>query len=318
MIPLKAAHTKFEPLRKKDGSVSKLVSLCKITKAQKTAYKQVMDYVLSACNETRGYYPKVLDIKEFRLVKDSGKAEQFRHKVAQTVQRYNEKHAPTDPFYPRWKNFEYERCGFKMKQTRNDISERHKILRRIRQRYPNRLMGPGGRWLDSLPEEMKPIDNSPVTVQTVFHSSSTWETGLQILETGFALLATKDAGYFGAGIYFSHDLEYVTKQYGNEDDEGYKTVVMAQVVYGNPLPVLYKEGPPPYKPPFEPHKLVGKTLSGGFDVHTTVISQAHQCLIMPSESWATNKQTLYSELVAPADGMLLPLALLRVRWHAPR
>ena len=79
-----------------------------------------------------------------------------------------------------------------------------------------------------------------VRVLTVYHACRDVETALCICRTGFAALASLDAGYFSQGLYFTLDLDYALAQYGTDmlDLEGRATVLVCDAVVGNVYPAI--------------------------------------------------------------------------------
>jgi hypothetical protein len=79
-----------------------------------------------------------------------------------------------------------------------------------------------------------------VRVLTVYHACSDVATALSICRTGFAALASLDAGYYSQGLYFTMDLDYALTQYGADmlDPEGRATVLVCDAVVGNVYPVI--------------------------------------------------------------------------------
>jgi hypothetical protein len=79
-----------------------------------------------------------------------------------------------------------------------------------------------------------------VRVLTVYHACRDAATALSICRTGFAALASLDAGYYSQGLYFTLELDYALAQYGADmlDPEGRATVLVCDVAVGNVYPVI--------------------------------------------------------------------------------
>ena len=95
-----------------------------------------------------------------------------------------------------------------------------------------------------------------------------------ILCGDFAQLKTTDVGFFGSGLYFSPDLDFVLKfatpcgadkapaPFGGlklRDDKRYRVVLACDVQYGNPYPVL------------DAAEFNGQPFAAGHDAHVAVV-----------------------------------------------
>ncbi|EGD77523.1 serine/threonine protein kinase [Salpingoeca rosetta] len=117
----------------------------------------------------------------------------------------------------------------------------------------------------------------PLRIQRVFHGVGSFDAVLGILGGDFAQLQKTDKGWYGAGFYFTPDLDYarayaqpcnVSADHDNvpadlrclnlEPGKPYRIVLACDVMYGNPYPVL------------DLH-LNGKPLAGGHDAHVAVV-----------------------------------------------
>ncbi|EGD81980.1 hypothetical protein PTSG_11903 [Salpingoeca rosetta] len=113
----------------------------------------------------------------------------------------------------------------------------------------------------------------PVRLQRVFHGVMSFEAVVGILAGDFVQLKSTDDGWYGAGIYFTPDIEYalafteVCRGHNVPNDlsvlnlnpnASYRVVLACDVVYGNPYPVLNG-------------KCKGQPLKIGHDAHVAVV-----------------------------------------------
>ena len=134
-----------------------------------------------------------------------------------------------------------------------------------------------------------PSVSSPLVVQRVFHACPSMEIAVSICKSGFANLATT-GNVYGAGIYFSLDLDYVLKNYG-------RVVIVCDVVWGHALPVMDTSS----------HR--GRPLHGKFDAHVVVVSKNRPIKPILPHLWATVPTATH--LVLPAfSPQILPRCVL--------
>eukprot|EP00043_Microstomoeca_roanoka_P009710 m.92479 g.92479 ORF g.92479 m.92479 type:complete len:1086 (-) comp14669_c0_seq2:328-3585(-) len=145
----------------------------------------------------------------------------------------------------------------------------------------------------------------PIRIQRVFHGVKSYAAVIGILGGDFAQLQSTDAGWYGAGFYFTPDLDYALA-YAYQDPadpaepipselEGlnlvygrkYRLVLVCDVQYGNPYPVLQR---------MPGTSGDGAPLKGGHDAHVAVVNftSGHINDALPFDSckeWrqATNK-----------------------------
>ncbi|EGD75836.1 TKL protein kinase [Salpingoeca rosetta] len=131
-------------------------------------------------------------------------------------------------------------------------------------------------------------------LQRVFHGVPSFAVAMSILGGDFAQLQKTDNGWYGAGFYFTHDLDYAleyTKKCKDVPPElqhlnlpagkQFRVVLVCDVQYGNPYPV-------PDAVTFN-----GKPLVGGHDAHVAVVdfstgSKADAFPLAPTE-WASKR-----------------------------
>lgn len=124
---------------------------------------------------------------------------------------------------------------------------------------------------------------------------STKTASESISENGFSVVATLDPGYYGKGIYFTHDLDYAMA-YG-------KVVIVSMIIPGNIFPIT--------KNPWKPGSYLGKPLQSGYQSHYTVVSKSSTVTAFPvSHSDIIHKHKHASELVIFDGAQALPMFIL--------
>jgi len=121
----------------------------------------------------------------------------------------------------------------------------------------------------------------------------------KIAQSGFGTTGTRDAGYYGAGIYFTSHVSYA-RQYSNKGSKQ-KVVIIALVNPGNFYPTTED-------PEDRENGFMGKKCKGGYQSHYTVVGDG----IYPS---TTVTDTSHDELVVFQDPQALPK--YRVILQAP-
>ena len=127
-----------------------------------------------------------------------------------------------------------------------------------------------------------------VRIQRVFHGVRSLAMAHAILCGDFAALQTTDVGFFGSGLYFSPDLDYVLKYatscgadtapapFGGlklEGGKSYRVVLACDVQYGNPYPVLCVSEFTVRKPAANSNDETWESLpfAAGHDAHVAVV-----------------------------------------------
>jgi hypothetical protein len=140
--------------------------------------------------------------------------------------RHQDIDSPDSPHYPKWRKMTSVRIGagaerplFKrgsdcMPWSEDDQSFRRDVMSRWRRRHVCALRHPrdgtavppylldAGKFGDLSSEKC-----SVPLVHLVYHAVHTRDVALRVFNEGFSVLAGLDPGYFGQGIYFSHDLK---------------------------------------------------------------------------------------------------------------
>jgi hypothetical protein len=126
-----------------------------------------------------------------------------------------------------WDRPAFDRFGLhdRLAQSPEDVEWRRRVLARLEAHPTVVARHPCCPW---------------VRVLTVYHACHNAATALSICRTGFAALASLDAGYYSQGLYFSLELDYALEQYGMDmlDPEGRATVLVCDAVVGNVYPVI--------------------------------------------------------------------------------
>jgi hypothetical protein len=124
-----------------------------------------------------------------------------------------------------WDRLVFDRFGphDRVEQSHDDVEWRRRVLAKL-EANPS-VRHPSCPW---------------ARVYTVFHACRDGATALNICRTGFAVLATLDAGYYAQGLYFTLDLDYALAEYGMDklDPNGCATILVCDAVVGNVYPAI--------------------------------------------------------------------------------
>ena len=78
-----------------------------------------------------------------------------------------------------------------------------------------------------------------VRILIAFHVTPSEEVARSILRGGFAILGSRDDGFFGQGIYLTLDSEYAIEEYGRrQDGQPEVALVVCAVLVGSAFPVV--------------------------------------------------------------------------------
>ncbi|EGD79230.1 hypothetical protein PTSG_09951 [Salpingoeca rosetta] len=151
-------------------------------------------------------------------------------------------------------------------------------------------------------------DDPPVRIQRVFHGVRSIDAAKSISTGGFARLQTTDSGWFGAGIYFTPDLDYALQYAGGASfhhghfpslrlspHKRYHIVLACDIQYANPYPVLRRAG-------FE-----GKMLQAGHDAHVVVVGKGGSPL--PDSQWSQQNAPVAEIVIDQMDQALVRAVL---------
>jgi hypothetical protein len=107
---------------------------------------------------------------------------------------------PGSPFRRTWHLPSFDRFGVTLSQSQDEIRWREAVSQRLTQAYrPVLASDPRCPW---------------ASVYTAFHACRDAEVATKICETGAAVLASRDAGFYAQGLYFTLDLDYAVEQVG--------------------------------------------------------------------------------------------------------
>lgn len=137
-----------------------------------------------------------------------------------------------------------------------------------------------------------------VRVAPLFHGVPSKEVAVTILRVGFADLARTDAGWFGAGTYFTPSLLYALGQYAPRDAAGMRWVLLVAVVHGLPFPVIGTDA------------LEGQTIMTPYDSHVTVVSLVNGFRPVPPREWDLDGDAQFVEMAVGQQAHLLPVVAL--------
>lgn len=194
--------------------------------------------------------------------------------------RYEGKASSAHPFHPTWDTTHEVRFGVSTTPSLETILWRHEIIHRLVHKHQDLSEGLSG--------------FSSVSVHLVFHGCSTVERAEDIARNGFANMATKNQGYYGAGMYFTYDLEQARRSYG-------PVVLVCLVGFGNPYPVVEAPG----------HSggtsFYGRACVPKYDCHVTVADCKKN---LPVEPIRWKHVPTWSILCAFESASVLPIAAL--------
>ena len=137
-----------------------------------------------------------------------------------------------------------------------------------------------------------------VPILPMFHGTNEhmcWK----IAQTGFATVATLDAGWYGKGIYFTSNLEYARhySQLALSNSTGtFHFVILSLVSPGNPFPVI--------EHPEMDENLLGSSVVDGYSSHYVCVDSHDH---FPASKDSTH---FYDELVIFQEHQALPMYIL--------
>jgi hypothetical protein len=117
-----------------------------------------------------------------------------------------------DPtFKAMWHDATFKRGRHTLRQSADDIAERRAVMQRWRDAHACVLRRPRRGthvppFIGLLGDVGDPACGVP-RVHLVFHAVHSSDVAYKVFLQGFASLEKEDPGYFGRGVYFSHDLE---------------------------------------------------------------------------------------------------------------
>uniref|UniRef100_A0A6B2L0J6 SAM domain-containing protein n=1 Tax=Arcella intermedia TaxID=1963864 RepID=A0A6B2L0J6_9EUKA len=156
------------------------------------------------------------------------------------------------------------------------------------------------RIINTLESYVKKCDwnTGQVSVMPMFHGTSI-ETAWKIVQTGFATVATLDAGWYGRGIYFTSHVDYAKYYSGLAYPKSpeKRCIILVMVVAGNSFPVTENH--------LGEDSLSGKPVySTGYQSHYVTVHKSSGLVADPGVD------QVYDELVIFNDYQAVPMFVL--------
>jgi hypothetical protein len=130
-------------------------------------------------------------------------------------------------------------------------------------------------------------------IVAAFHATD-YSVARSICRTGFATLATIDAGWYGRGIYTSTHVNYVIPYMMNRQEPA---LIVTYVIPGNVYPVIESTS--------ADNNLIGSSIIAGYNSHYICVNSHGQ---IPMKGLGE-----YDELVVPQESQIVPAYI--VRYH---
>jgi len=131
-------------------------------------------------------------------------------------------------------------------------------------------------------------------ILSVIHGTSTG-IGWKIIETGFASLASLDAGWYGAGMYFTSSIRYAAPYFMSNSNPA---VLICLINPGNPYPVT--------EPQAGANTLSGVPVKPGYQ--SNFVLTASSGLVQSDFS----QSETFDEFVIPQEAQVVPIYLLEL------
>eukprot|EP01126_Amoeba_proteus_P056654 TRINITY_DN7142_c0_g2_i3.p1 TRINITY_DN7142_c0_g2~~TRINITY_DN7142_c0_g2_i3.p1 ORF type:complete len:274 (-),score=74.82 TRINITY_DN7142_c0_g2_i3:149-970(-) len=119
---------------------------------------------------------------------------------------------------------------------------------------------------------------------------------LNIASSGFAILSSLDAGWYGKGVYFTTFTKYCIPYFSKRQDPA---VIISFVIMGNTYPVI--ENPKESGKTF-----LGAALKSGYNSHYVVVNTEG----LPTSM--EKKIKFFDEVVVPQEAQIVPLYIVRM------
>eukprot|EP01126_Amoeba_proteus_P066184 TRINITY_DN9528_c0_g1_i1.p1 TRINITY_DN9528_c0_g1~~TRINITY_DN9528_c0_g1_i1.p1 ORF type:complete len:709 (-),score=117.87 TRINITY_DN9528_c0_g1_i1:263-2305(-) len=139
-------------------------------------------------------------------------------------------------------------------------------------------------------------DDQGVSILPLLHGTS-YPIACSIASSGFAILSSLDAGWYGKGIYFTSYAKYCVPYISNRKDPA---MLISYVIMGNTYPIIEQ--------PTDPDSFMGAAMKAGYNSHYIVVS---------SKGTPAQKQDfmspdgVYDEIVIPLESQIVPAYILR-------
>jgi hypothetical protein len=126
---------------------------------------------------------------------------------------------------------------------------------------------------------------------------TTVKLGWKIIETGFASLASLDAGWYGAGMYFTTSALYASPYYMTSQNPA---ILICLVNTGNPYPVIENRT--------DTDTLWGLPIKSGYQSNYVLASK-------DGKVYEQGGDVGYNEIVIPQESQVMPVYLLELNYN---
>jgi len=137
-------------------------------------------------------------------------------------------------------------------------------------------------------------DKREVSIIPVIHGTN-FSTAVAICSSGFATLSVIDAGWYGAGIYFTSHVPYATPYFSRTSDPA---VIIAYILPGNSYPAC--------EDPCAPGSLVEQSIKPGYQSHYVVT----KCNGYPVQKQV--KSDYFDEIVVNQEAQICPAFIVKI------
>jgi len=176
---------------------------------------------------------------------------------------------------------------------------------------------------EKLTHPYKDPDHPDVKLLPAFHGTKK-EILDSLFRTGYASLATTDKGYFGKGIYSSHEAEYAHRCYSSVHENGvlilnWLAIFSALPVIGGELPLDSTTKPEVYGEIHgDQYQLEGRGNYANYDAHFIPVGNPNNpkgqgLIYYPCEPKVGHQDHQYTEIVVFEAAACLPRFLIQLQ-----
>eukprot|EP01126_Amoeba_proteus_P062401 TRINITY_DN8479_c0_g1_i1.p1 TRINITY_DN8479_c0_g1~~TRINITY_DN8479_c0_g1_i1.p1 ORF type:complete len:280 (-),score=60.30 TRINITY_DN8479_c0_g1_i1:79-918(-) len=140
--------------------------------------------------------------------------------------------------------------------------------------------------------------NDIVPILPLLHGTD-FAVACSIASSGFAILSSLDAGWFGKGIYFTSFVKYCIPYFSTRKEP---SIIISFVTMGNVFPVT--------EPPSEPNSFLGAAMKPGYNSHYIVVTTEG---VPANDDDRRASKPLYDEIVIPQESQIVPVYILRFK-----